>query len=130
MSLLMSFATLALVLAVIGIYGVMSYSVSQRTQEIGIRMALGADQQQVLFMIVRQAFRLVAIGLATGIGLALLLALTLSRVLSDQLFGIKATDPLTFISIAAILSVVALLASGIPAHKATRVNPVVALRHE
>jgi putative ABC transport system permease protein len=130
MSLLMSFAALALVLAVIGIYGVMSYSVSQRTQEIGIRMALGADQQQVLFMIVRQAFRLVAIGLATGIGLALLLALTLSRVLSDQLFGIKATDPLTFISIAAILSVVALLASGIPAHKATRVNPVVALRHE
>jgi putative ABC transport system permease protein len=130
MSLLMSFAVLALVLAVIGIYGVMSYSVSQRTQEIGIRMALGADQQQVLLMIVRQAFRLVAIGLATGIGLALLLAFSLSRVLSDQLFGIKATDPLTFVSIVCLLSFVALLASGIPARKATRVNPVVALRHE
>jgi ABC-type antimicrobial peptide transport system permease subunit len=130
MSLLISFAGLALVLAVIGIYGVMSYSVSQRTREIGIRMALGANQQQVLTIVARQAFRLVAVGLATGIGLALLLALALSRVLSDQLFGIKATDPLTFLSLAFVLSVVALAASGIPALRAMRVNPVVALRHE
>jgi putative ABC transport system permease protein len=130
MSLLMGFAGLALILAVIGIYGVMSYSVSQRTREIGIRMALGANQRQVLAIIVRQAFQLVAVGLVTGIGLALFLALGLSRVLSDQLFGIKATDPLTFVSIAGILSVVALAASGIPAFRATRVNPVVALRHE
>jgi putative ABC transport system permease protein len=130
MSLLIGFAGLALVLAVIGIYGVMSYSVSQRTREIGIRMALGANQQQVLAIVAQQAFRLVAVGLATGIGLALLLALALSRVLSDQLFGIKATDPLTFLSLAFVLSVVALAASGIPALRAMRVNPVVALRHE
>jgi ABC-type antimicrobial peptide transport system permease subunit len=80
--------------------------------------------------VAQQAFRLVAIGLATGIGLALLLTFALSRVLSDQLFGIKATDPLTFVSLAFILSVVALAASGVPALRAMRVNPVVALRHE
>jgi putative ABC transport system permease protein len=130
MSLLMAFAALALTLAVIGIYGVISYSVTQRTREIGIRMALGAKQREVLALILRQAFRLVAVGLGIGIALALLLSFTMSRFLNDQLFGIKATDPVTFISIAALLSIAALAASGIPARRASKVNPVVALRHE
>ena len=130
MSLLIIFAVLALVLAVIGIYGVMSYSVTQRTQEIGIRMALGADRNQVLMMIARQAFRLVAIGLGVGIALAIGLAFGLSRVLADQLFGVKATDPATFAGVTALLALVALLASGVPARRATRINPVQALRHE
>lgn len=130
MSLLMTFAALALTLALIGIYGVISYSVTQRTREIGIRMALGARQHEVLALILRQAFRLVGIGLGIGIVLALLLSFTMSRFLNDQLFGIKATDPVTFISIAALLSIAALAASGIPARRASKVNPVVALRHE
>jgi putative ABC transport system permease protein len=130
MSLLITFAGLALILAVIGIYGVMSYSVTQRTQEIGIRMALGADRKEVMLMIARQAFRLVAIGLAIGIVLAVGLSFGLSRVLAGQLFGVKATDPVTFAAVAAVLALVALLASGVPAHRATRINPVQALRHE
>jgi len=130
MSLLMSFAGLALILAVIGIYGVMSYSVTQRTQEIGIRMALGADREQVMLMVAKQAFRLIALGLAVGILLAVGLSFGLSRVLADQLFGVKATDPTTFAAVAALLAIVALLASGLPARRATRINPVQALRHE
>ena len=130
MSLLMTFAGLALILAVIGIYGVMSYSVTQRTQEIGIRIALGADREQVMLMIAKQAFRLIAVGLAVGIVLAVGLSFGLSRVLADQLFGIKATDPVTFMAVAATLAFVALLASGVPARRATRINPVQALRHE
>jgi putative ABC transport system permease protein len=130
MSLLMTFAGLALILAVIGIYGVMSYSVTQRTQEIGIRMALGADREQVMLMIAKQAFRLIAVGLVVGIVLAIGLSFALSRVLSDQLFGIKATDPMTFAAVAGVLALVALLASGVPARRATRINPVKALRHE
>jgi len=130
MSLLMTFAGLALILAVIGIYGVMSYSVTQRTQEIGIRMALGADREQVMFMIARQAFQLIAVGLVVGIVLAIALSFGLSRVLADQLFGVKATDPVTFVAVAAMLAFVALLASGVPARRATRINPVQALRHE
>jgi putative ABC transport system permease protein len=126
----MTFAGLALILAVIGIYGVMSYSVTQRTQEIGIRMALGADRKEVMLMIARQAFRLVAIGLAVGVTLAIGLSFGLSRVLAGQLFGVKATDPVTFAAVAAVLALVALLASGVPAHRATRINPVQALRHE
>jgi putative ABC transport system permease protein len=130
MSLLMTFAALALTLAVIGIYGVISYSVTQRTREIGIRMALGARQAEVLTLILRQAFRLVAVGLGIGIALALLVGFTMSRFLTGQLFGVKASDPVTFVSIAVLLSIAALVASGIPARRASRVNPVVALRHE
>ena len=130
MSLLMTFAGLALILAVIGFYGVMSYSVTQRTQEIGIRMALGADREQVMLMIARQAFRLIAVGLAVGIVLAFGLSFGLSRVLADQLFGVKAMDPATFTAVAALLAIVGLLASGLPARRATRINPVQALRHE
>ncbi len=130
MSLLMTFAGLALILAVIGIYGVMSYSVTQRTQEIGIRMALGADREQVMLMIAKQAFRLIAVGLAVGVVLAIGLSFGLSRVLADQLFGVKPTDPVTFAAVAAMLALVGLLASGVPARRATRINPVQALRHE
>ncbi|HVH87729.1 MAG TPA: ABC transporter permease, partial [Terriglobales bacterium] len=130
MSLLMTFAGLALILAVIGIYGVMSYSVTQRTQEIGIRMALGADRREVMLMIAWQAFRLIAIGLVLGLALAFGLSFGLSRVLADQLFGVKATDPATFAAVASVLALVALVASGVPAHRATRINPVQALRHE
>jgi ABC-type antimicrobial peptide transport system permease subunit len=108
----------------------MSYSVTQRTQEIGIRMALGADREQVMLMIAKQAFRLIAIGLGVGIVLAIGLSFGLSRVLTDQLFGIKATDPVTFAAVVAMLAFVALLATGVPARRATRINPVQALRHE
>jgi putative ABC transport system permease protein len=120
------FATLALVLAAVGIYGVMSYSVAQRTREIGIRIALGAQRGDVLKMTVKQALKLVVGGLAIG----LVLALILTRVMSSLLFGISATDPVTFISIAAVLLAVATLASYIPALRATRIDPMVALRYQ
>lgn len=124
--LLGSFATLALVLAAVGIYGVMSYSVAQRTREIGIRMALGAQRSDVLKMTVTQGLRLVGIGVAIGLAAALVL----TRVMASLLFGVSATDPTTFITISLILMGVALLASYIPALRATRIDPMVALRYQ
>jgi putative ABC transport system permease protein len=120
------FAVVALVLAAVGIFGVLSYAVAQRTREIGIRMALGAQERTVLQMVVGQAMVLVIAGIAVGAALALVV----SRGMSTMLFSVTATDPATFVSVAAILCAVALVASYVPARRATRVDPIVALRSE
>jgi putative ABC transport system permease protein len=125
-TLLSIFAGVALVLTVVGLYGVMSYSVAQRTNEIGIRMALGAQSRDVLLMIVRQGSMLILLGL--GIGLAGAYALT--RVISSLLFGVTAKDPFTFAAVSVLLAFVALLACYIPALRATKVDPMNALRCE
>jgi predicted permease len=119
-------AGVALLLGVVGIYGVISYSASQRTREIGIRMALGAQQKDVRAMFVRQGFLLTCVGVALGIGAAI----GLTRLMSALLFGISAVDPVTFGAVAIVLGAVALLASYLPARRASSVNPVEALRWE
>jgi putative ABC transport system permease protein len=126
MTLLGSFAGLALILASVGIYGVISYIVGQRTHEIGLRMALGAQKLDVLQLILGEGARLVLIGIVIGIAGAL----ALTRVMSSQLFMISSTDPLTFTAVACVLASVALLACYIPARRAAKVDPMVALRYE
>jgi putative ABC transport system permease protein len=123
-SLLMAFAGLALLLAAVGIYGVMSYAVSQRTSEIGVRLAVGAEGKDILQMIVWNGARLATIGLTIG----LILAVALSRVLSSLLFQTAAADPLTFATVVAVLGGFALVASYLPARRASRVDPLTALR--
>jgi len=124
--LLAIFAGLALVLAAIGIYGVIAYSVVQRTREIGIRMALGADRVNVLRLILRQGARIGMFGLLIGAAAAYLS----TRALAGMLYGVDPHDPLIFAAIAVSLFVVVVMASYIPARRATRVDPLIALRHE
>ena len=126
MTLLTIFAGVALVLAAIGVYGLMAYSVQQRTQEIGVRMALGASPQQVRRMVVIQGMHLALVGVILGVGSAL----ALTRLMSSLLFGVKPWDPAMIVLVAVLLSAVTLLATYLPARRASRVDPVIALRYE
>lgn len=120
------FAAVALTLATVGLYGLLSYSVARRTQEIGVRVALGAQRRDVLRLILGEGARLAVIGVVIG----MVASLAVTHLMSSLLFGVKASDPLTFITVAALLSLVALFASYVPARRAMRVDPIVALRYE
>lgn len=115
-----------MLLAAIGLYGVMSYSVAQRTKEIGIRMALGARRPDVVALVVKQGMTLVLVGISAGT----VLSLGMARLIAGMLFGISATDPLTFVGVALLLGAVAFLANYLPARRGASVDPMVALRYE
>jgi putative ABC transport system permease protein len=120
------FGALALILASVGIYGVLAYSVNQRTSEIGIRMALGASRSSVLGMVLSQGLRLAGIGMALGF----VLAIALTRLMASILFAVSPTDPATFAVVFLVLASIAMLACYLPARRATKVDPLVALRYE
>jgi ABC-type antimicrobial peptide transport system permease subunit len=120
------FAGMALLMAILGLYGVISYSVTQRTQEIGIRLALGAQRSEILSLVIGQGMRLAAIGAAGG----LVISLAVSRLLRSELFEVSPFDPLTFTATALVLIGAALAASYVPARRATRTDPIDALRYE
>ena len=120
------FATLTLALATLGIYGTVAYSVTQRTREIGIRLALGAQREDVLRLVLGQGMRMIALGLILG----LMFAVGLSRLLATLLYGVQPTDPATLLIVVAVLGAAALLASYLPARRTLRVDPLEALREE
>jgi putative ABC transport system permease protein len=120
------FAILAIVLAAVGIYGLVAYSVAQRTHEIGLRRALGAQRTDVLAMVLRQGLVLSVGGVLAGV----LGAIAASRLIASQLYGVEATDPVTFATVAVAVVAIALLATAIPARRATKVDPLLALRSE
>jgi len=124
--LLATFAAVALVLAAVGIYGVISYAVSRRTHEIGVRVALGASPMTVVRLVVGQGMRVVAAGVVAGVAGALVV----TRLMANLVYGVRVTDPLTYVGVALLLTVVALVASYIPARRATRIDPLVAMRTE
>jgi putative ABC transport system permease protein len=126
MTLLGAFALLALLLASIGIYGVLSYMVGQRSKEIGVRMALGAQKVDVLSMILKDGARMTLVGIILGLAGAM----ALTRLMRTMLYGVSSTDPLTFISVAALLGAIAMLACYVPARRAMKVDPMEALRHQ
>jgi ABC-type antimicrobial peptide transport system permease subunit len=124
------FGAVAVVLASVGMYGVMSFSVNQRRQEFGVRMALGAHYSRILRMVVRQGIVQLVLGLFVGLGLTLVLATVAGAGIQNVLFGVSARDPLTYGSVAALITVVSLIATLVPARRATRVDPMIALRAE
>ena len=126
MLLITAFAAVAVALAAIGVYGVLAYLVSQRTQEIGVRLAIGATAGNVVGLFVREGAALTLAGVSCGLAGAL----AVTRVLATMLFGVTATDPATFVTVAAGLALIAMVASYVPARRAARVDPMVALRNE
>ncbi|HEX7140270.1 MAG TPA: FtsX-like permease family protein, partial [Vicinamibacterales bacterium] len=124
------FGAVAVILASVGIYGVMSFAVNQRTQEFGVRMALGANARRILQMVVRQGIAQIAIGLTLGLGLALVLARVAADGIRNTLFGVSGRDPVIYLSVAGLVTLVSLIATFVPAQRATRVDPMIALRAE
>jgi ABC-type antimicrobial peptide transport system permease subunit len=124
--LLLLLGAVALALAALGVYGVMSYAVAQRTQEFGVRLALGATPRDVVWLVVRHGLVLTAVGVAIG----LVLSVAMTRLVAGFLNGVSPFDPVTYVAVPVFLAVVGLLASGLPARRATRVDPVIALRYE
>ena len=125
-SLFVAFAGLALVLGMVGIYGVLAFLVSRRTREIGIRIALGAQRGDVLWLVLREGAKFAAVGIALGLASAFVV----TRWMASELYGVSSADPLTFGSVAALMGLVTMLACFIPARRAAKVDPMVALRYE